>query len=68
VFLDPPFAAGLLGESCRLLAERQLLATGALVYLELDRADVEPDLPDSWQVIKNKTAGKVRYMLVEATA
>jgi len=68
VFLDPPFAAGLLGESCRLLAEQQLLAAGGLVYLELNRADTEPDLPDGWQVIKNKTAGNVRYMLIKANA
>ena len=65
VFLDPPFAADLLGETCRLLAKQQLLAAGALVYLEQDRSRAEPDLPDGWQVQKNKTAGNVRYMLVQ---
>ena len=63
VFLDPPFADDLLVETCRLLNERHLLADGALVYLELARDDAEPQLPAGWQVIKNKTAGNVRYML-----
>ena len=66
VFLDPPFAADLLEETCRLLANEQLLADGALVYLEQDLGKAEPDLPEGWQVLKNKTAGKVRYMLAQA--
>jgi 16S rRNA (guanine966-N2)-methyltransferase len=65
VFLDPPFAADLLGETCRLLAGSNLLASGALVYLEMERNREEPPLPVGWQVLKNSTAGNVRYMLVE---
>jgi len=63
VFLDPPFAADLLDETCRLLAASGLLAEGAQVYLEQDRTRPEPRLPDHWTIKKNKTAGKVRYML-----
>ena len=66
VFLDPPFAADLLEETCRLMAEQQLLVDGALVYLEQDRGKAEPKLPDSWRVLKDKTAGNVRYRLVQA--
>ena len=65
VFLDPPFAADLLEETCRLLATQGLLVDGALVYLEQDRSSPEPELPDGWQIIKNKTAGMVRYMLAQ---
>ena len=65
VFLDPPFAADLLEETCRLLAMQELLANGALVYLEQDRSHPEPELPAGWQISKNKTAGKVRYMLAK---
>jgi len=65
VFLDPPFAADLLEETCRLLATQNLLADGALVYLEQDRSGTEPQLPEGWQIKKNKTAGKVRYMLAQ---
>lgn len=68
VFLDPPFDAEMLDELCRLLVEKRLLAEGACVYLEQDRSNPEPVLPDDWQVLKNKTAGKVRYMLVQQPA
>jgi 16S rRNA (guanine966-N2)-methyltransferase len=65
VFLDPPFAADLLNETCRLLAQQQVLAEEALIYLEQDRSKAEPELPEGCQVLKNKTAGNVRYMLVQ---
>ena len=65
VFLDPPFADDRLGELCGLIDERGLLAPGGRIYLEQDRAKPETPLPDGWQVRKNKTAGNVRYMLVE---
>jgi len=68
VFLDPPFAAEMLDELCRLIAERQVLAEGSCIYLEQGRSSPEPDLPDGWRIAKNKTAGNVRYMLVEQDA
>jgi len=63
VFLDPPFQAELHAELCRLLHEQGWLAGDARVYIEMDRNQPEICLPESWQVLKNKTAGKVRYML-----
>jgi 16S rRNA (guanine966-N2)-methyltransferase len=63
VFLDPPFAADSLDDLCRLLDESQLLADGALVYLEEDRAKPEVELPSDWVRLKSKTAGNVRYSL-----
>jgi len=65
VFLDPPFADGGYAELCRLLNDKGWLAPGALVYLEQDRNDELPALPDGWQVKKEKTAGNVRYSLIE---
>ena len=64
VFLDPPFREDSLAELCRLIDERDLLANGANVYLEQDRSGAEPELPDGWSILKNRTAGNVRYMLV----
>jgi 16S rRNA (guanine966-N2)-methyltransferase len=64
VFLDPPFAADNLEELCRLLDQQAILAAGARVYLEQDRAKPEPALPDGWETLKNKHAGNVRYSLV----
>ena len=66
VFLDPPFAADLLEDLCRLLDERGWLTVGARVYLEQDHDRPLPRLPDGWAVLKQKTAGKVRYTLVTA--
>ncbi|MDH3620289.1 MAG: 16S rRNA (guanine(966)-N(2))-methyltransferase RsmD [Gammaproteobacteria bacterium] len=65
VFLDPPFGTDMLEELCRLLAERKMLANDACIYLEQSRSAPEPDLPEGWHVLKNKTAGNVRYMLVQ---
>ncbi len=68
IFLDPPFADDRLEETCRLIDDRGLLATGGRIYLEQDRAKPETPLPGRWRVLKNKTAGNVRYMLVEVAA
>jgi 16S rRNA (guanine966-N2)-methyltransferase len=63
VFLDPPFAADMLGDLCRLLDESSILAKGARVYLEEDRARPAADLPQGWFLTKSKNAGNVRYSL-----
>ena len=67
VFLDPPFGDDRLGELCRLLEQQHVLAPDALVYLEQDKSKPEAELPQGWRTLKNKTAGNVRYMLVQAT-
>ena len=63
VFLDPPFAADLYDELCRLLVEQRWLADDARIYIEMDKDQPELSLVPGWQVLKNKTAGQVRYML-----
>ena len=64
VFLDPPFAADRLSDLCRLLDEASILASGARIYVEEDRAKPEVVFPQGWQVLKTKNAGNVRYSLV----
>ena len=66
VFLDPPFAAGRYEELCRLLSDRGWLAERTLVYIEQERDQPTPALPEGWRVKKEKAAGNVRYTLVEA--
>ena len=66
VFLDPPFGAALHDDLCRLLAERGWLAAGARIYIESDKSQAEPRLPECWHLLKDKTAGNVRYMLATA--
>ena len=63
VFLDPPFTADLHDELCRLLVEQRWLADDARIYIEMDKNQPELLIPPGWQVLKNKTAGNVRYML-----
>ena len=65
IFLDPPFADGRLEDLCRLIEEHGLLAPGGKVYVEQDRAGPGAPLPETWRVLKDNTAGTVRYMLVE---
>lgn len=64
IFLDPPFADDRLADICRLIDECGILAPGGRVYLEQDRGKAETPLPDRWRVLKDKTAGNVRYVLV----
>lgn len=64
VFLDPPFAADMLEDLCRLLDQGPLLAAGAHVYIEEDRAAPQASVPPGWQVVKRKYAGNVRYSLL----
>ena len=66
VFLDPPFAADLQSDLCRLLQEGSKLVDNARIYIEEDRSRPAFELPEQWQVLKTKNAGNVRYSLVDA--
>lgn len=65
VFLDPPFAADLLEDLCRLLAGSGKLSCNAKIYLEQERHQSFPALPAGWSRLKDKVAGNVRYSLVD---
>ena len=63
VFLDPPFAAGLVAPAAALLEERGWLAPNALIYLESAAREPLPALPQAWHALKAKQAGEVGYHL-----
>lgn len=65
-FLDPPYADERLAEVCDLLAGNDWLAPNAVVYYEQLRGRAPPALPEGWSVLREKTAGNVRYCLLEA--
>jgi 16S rRNA (guanine966-N2)-methyltransferase len=67
VFLDPPFAAGLLTNVCEQLERHGWLASPALIYMECAAGDGAPLLPAGWELIKSKTAGQVGYHLARRT-
>ncbi|MBS0580158.1 MAG: 16S rRNA (guanine(966)-N(2))-methyltransferase RsmD [Proteobacteria bacterium] len=62
VFLDPPFASGLLAATAARLTEQPWLAAGALVYVECAAGEAPP-LPRTWQALRTKRAGEVGYHL-----
>ena len=64
VFLDPPFASGLLPAVARLLEEKHWLSANAMIYVETDAASGLPVLPGSWTVTRTKQAGAVGYHLL----
>jgi 16S rRNA (guanine966-N2)-methyltransferase len=68
VFLDPPFAAGLLTRAAALLEERRWLKDGALIYMEHAAREPLPALPPSWGELKAKQAGEVGYHLLAYAA
>lgn len=63
VFLDPPFADGLLAPAMARLSKPGWLAAEARLYLEAPIQTGFPPLPGDWELIRDKTAGQVRYGL-----
>lgn len=63
VFLDPPFGQDLLTPCCHLLEQGNWLNSPAYIYLEAEQALETPLVPDSWQIIRQKRAGDVRFFL-----
>jgi len=63
VFLDPPFGEGLIPICAELLEKHHWLTAGAHIYLEMERGSAAPTLPDTWQQVRDKKAGHVRYQL-----
>lgn len=63
VFLDPPFAAGLLRESLALLEERSCLSAAACLYLEQDAAHPWPQVPGVWGLDREGRAGQAAFRL-----
>lgn len=67
VFLDPPFGDFDIGELCTLL-DKGWLAGGGRAYLEMPADRDMPALPPLWEVLKEKTAGQVRFALARRLA
>ncbi len=64
VFLDPPFAAGLLGQVAARLETAGWLAPGAWIYAECPAREGLPALPSNWIVSRTGRAGEVGYHLL----
>ena len=66
VFLDPPYAAGLLPEVCGKLARNGWLAPSAMIYLEAPASSTLPPLPPAWVMHRSRQAGQVGYHLLRS--
>ncbi|MFB1488800.1 MAG: 16S rRNA (guanine(966)-N(2))-methyltransferase RsmD [Thiocapsa sp. C3-3m] len=64
VFLDPPFDEALWAPAIERLAGQGWLKPGGRVYMEAPVRIGFPDLPADWDLVRDKTAGQVRYGLV----
>lgn len=62
IFLDPPFRMNLI-ESL-LPSLQKVVAESSLIYIEIEKDAHLPELPENWSVIREKTAGQVRYHLI----
>jgi len=67
VFLDPPFAGGLLGQAAAHLESGGWLVPEALIYAECPARDPLPALPATWRLAKTGRAGEVGYHLLRRT-
>jgi 16S rRNA (guanine966-N2)-methyltransferase len=68
VFVDPPFASGLLPAALERLSRPGWLAGGAFVYVEDAAREGAPVLPAGWTLHRSKRAGEVGYHLARVPA
>jgi len=66
VFVDPPFGSRLEPQAMALLVERQLVRAGGLVYIETARNSPPAHPGLGWEIIKDKTLGEVRMVLLRS--
>ncbi|MGC4029000.1 MAG: 16S rRNA (guanine(966)-N(2))-methyltransferase RsmD [Steroidobacteraceae bacterium] len=64
IFVDPPFAAGLLAPVMTHLAASGQLSPRGFCYVEAARGTPLPPLPAGWRLHRSGTAGEVGYHLL----
>lgn len=65
VFLDPPFQKGLVQQTCHWLEDKGWLTSEAKIYVEVESQLALKNLPENWELLKNKKAGDVGYYLFQ---
>jgi len=68
IFIDPPFGSRLETQALDLVVSRNLLDDGGLVYIETARnaPPLHPGL--GWEILREKTLGEVRMLLLRKIA
>jgi 16S rRNA (guanine966-N2)-methyltransferase len=67
IFIDPPFHKNLIELTCFWLLKENLLSSKSMLYLEMEASLKEFPLPKNWHINRCKTAGQVKYMLIQTT-
>lgn len=65
IFIDPPFAKGLIQPTIERIVSNDLLNSEALIYIESERAENTYVAPDMWSCIKQKQTKQVDYRLYQ---
>ena len=64
VFLDPPFHQNLVQQALDYLVTHSVLKKAALIYIETEKTII-PTLPKEFELLKESTAGDVRFQLLK---
>jgi len=64
LFLDPPYKLDLLQFICDMISSKQLLRTGANIYIESEKSNHPLSIPASWHIIREKQCGMVNSTLL----
>lgn len=65
VFLDPPFAQGMLAGCCEALEQRPLLKPNSWIYIEAEKTLQPLPVPANWRLHRNLNAGQVGCYLFQ---
>ena len=63
IFIDPPFNKGLVCPCCAALEKNEYLMDSALIYIEMESQLNSVEIPNNWQLLKEKKTGQVTYQL-----
>lgn len=64
VFIDPPYAEKIQHQALAWLLDNNMLAADARIYIEFSKRQPQPELDARAVVLRDKTAGDVRYQLL----
>ena len=62
VFIDPPFRQNLVEQVAQLI-NTNALTHDAIIYVEMEKDNNQQQLPENWQLLKEKVAGQVVYQI-----
>lgn len=64
-FIDPPFAKGLIEQACEKLEHEHWLKSKAKIYVESAKEQMNYQVPDNWNLLKEKQTGNIGIRLYE---